>query len=168
MVKLLFNTMRSATSGAALPYKYNLTTEQTEYLKALSEACRAPEPTETPVQPDRLPIFQAVHSAILSLFSHELDDPDDTKFSSPVTSFFVLTAFTQDGNLKKASELTQTIAKLVFINRCAQLRQIYQIRKDRRPDGGPISFNEYVGTIQASRHILTPRAAPMPEERNSS
>lgn len=118
LTELLFGVMRS-TVGLMDKYKFPVTEEQTHSLGALHNALLC--------QGDASVVDKCVQDATCSLFSHIKQNVLADKYFSPVNCFLVLSSLKMDGNFKKASEITQTIAALVYANRTAQLNEMYNV-----------------------------------------
>ncbi|KAJ7065881.1 hypothetical protein C8F01DRAFT_1249457 [Mycena amicta] len=64
-----------------------------------------------------------IHQVVLSLYSHRHEGPT-IKFFSPILSFLVFSNVMKDGQLKRASTITQTIAAQVYCGRGAFMMEI--------------------------------------------
>ncbi|KAJ6586063.1 hypothetical protein B0H19DRAFT_1250796 [Mycena capillaripes] len=115
---LVFNLLRQLREDGG-PYKYPLNEEQTDVLSALLDALDAGLDDMATAELEDL-----VHEAILALFSHIKADNRQDKYFNAVTCFAVITSFTDKGKLRRISNVTSQIMRLVYANRTTQMTEI--------------------------------------------
>jgi hypothetical protein len=116
--RVFFNVIRFV-NGWDLNYQFVLTEDQITLAKRVNEGLRAKR--------DGKEMLYRLHQFSLSIFGHKKDDPTLDKYFSPVNRILVLTSFPEGRGIKRAGEITQTIAALVYAIRTTMFYEMENI-----------------------------------------